>query len=149
MDIWKNGNLLLWDGKPYPHTTCLWPSNCDGGVINIHCDQGNIRHTDASSVLILGVDLKGWEMTILFAVFSNDICAGTHEVIVSPIKGMVVGISHGPASTRLAFIWLGDTGGILTNHLTHLIGTAGDTAARSTSWNTINAHIIIILLCVI
>lgn len=121
--------------NPYPYTAFLRPSNCDSGAINVHCDQCDIGHPAASSVLILGMDFEGWEMIILSTVFSHNVCAGTHEVIVSPIKGMVVGISHGPASSRLGFLWLGDTGGILALHLTHLISAAGDTTAgqRSTS----------------
>lgn len=85
------------DARSYPHATCLRANSCHGGAINLHCDKADVRHSEASSVLILGKDLKGRK--IVSTVFSNDVCAGAHEVKALPIKGMVVGVSHGPAGT--------------------------------------------------
>ena len=68
-------------------------------------------------------------MVVLPTVFSDDVRAGPHEVIMSPVKRAVVGVSLGPAGTGPLLHRRGDTGGKPTLHLTHLIGTAGDTAA--------------------
>ena len=118
---------------PYPYTARFRPNCCYGDSIHLHHDQGNIRHSAASSVLILGQDLKGCEIVVLPTVFSNDISAGTHKVKGSPIESAIVRISHGPAGTKLWFHWFGDTGGRSIFHLTHLVWTAGDTAAGQRS----------------
>lgn len=94
--------------NPYPYATSFGPNNCNGDTINLHCDHTNIRHPEASSVLVFSKDLKTLEGIIRRTLFSDDIGAGSHEVKVSTVKSIVVGVSHGPASCEVFGDILGD-----------------------------------------
>lgn len=102
-DGWK-GEKLNWKKRgtenhwSYPDAPVLIPDYGNGVVVDLNIHKANVGHVSVATVIILGCDVEGWETGIWATGLGNGIGAGAHEIIVMSIKGLVVGITPGPAS---------------------------------------------------